>query len=224
MTTRNQAATLPDTLSSLRAQTLPQSRWERIVIDDGSTDETPEILRRDSGWLRVVSRPNRGLAASCNEGLRLARGRFLARVDSDDLLSPNWLESMLAALEESPGAPCAVSDRYETEAEGKRLVRVDPANLYSLIACGTLFRTEQLRAVGGYRPFYWEEYDLYLRLKPLGPFTRVGRPLYTYRRHPAAMTGDPEIRRRGWRELAETWGEQALRAAGSHSDLEEALR
>ena len=123
-----------------------------------------------------------------------------------------------------PTASCAVPDRYETDAEGKRLVRADPANLYSLIACGTLFRTEQLRAVGGYHSLYWEEYDLYLRLKPLGPFTRVPRPLYTYRRHQAAMTSNPETRRRGWRELAETWGAQALRAAGRHVDLEEALR
>lgn len=224
MATYNQAGTLPEALEALRRQTLPAARREILVVNDGSTDSTEEILRAHSGWLRVISRPNRGLAASCNEGLELASGKFLARMDSDDLVSPDWLERMAAALQEHPEASCAVPDRYETGGEEKRRVQVDPSNLYSLIACGTLFRAEQLRSLGGYRSFYWEEYDLYLRLRPLGPFLRVASPLYTYRRHEAAMTWDSEARRQGWRQLAETWGEQALRAAGSHSDLEEALR
>lgn len=224
MATCNQAATLADALSSLWAQTLSPHRWELIVINDGSTDATEEILRQNSRHLRAIHQPNQGLAVSCNTGLRLARGEYLARMDSDDLASPGWLERMGAALEAAPGASCAVPDRTEWDGAEKRHVRVDPDNLYSLTACGTLFRTPLLRAIGGYRPFYWEEYDLYLRLRSQGKFLHIAAPLYTYRRHAAAMTRSRDARYRGWRELAQAWGEQALRAAGANPELEEALR
>ncbi len=222
--TFNQAALLSEALRSLRAQTLPPDRWEVIVINDGSTDETQEILSHQSDWLRVIRQPNQGLPASCNAGLRLAQGKYLARIDSDDRAAPDWLERMATALEAAPEASCAVPDRTEWEGEEKRHVRVDPDNLYSLIACGTLFRTELLRAIGGYRPFYWEEYDLYLRLRVQGRFLHVAAPLYTYHRHAAGMTHSRQARHEGWRELAQAWGMQALREAGPNPELEEALR
>ncbi len=224
MATCNQAATLPEALCSLWAQTLPPGQWELIVINDGSTDATREILERHPGPLRVVHQSNRGLAACCNEGIRLAGGAYWTRIDSDDLVSPEWLERTMAALEAAPGASCAVPDRVEWDGTGERQVRVQVDNLYSLIACGTLFRTDLLRAIGGYHPFYWEEYDLYLRLRPLGGFLRVPVPLYTYRRYAGAMTRSRRARYRGWRELAQAWGEETLRAAGAHPELEEALR
>jgi len=222
--TCNQATTLPETLRCLRTQTLAPHRWELLIIDDGSTDETAEILRRDAGWAQVVRQENRGLPAACNTGLGLARGRYLARMDSDDSAAPDWLERMTDALEAAPDASCAVPDRFETDGRTHRLVRSEPDNLYSLIACGTLFRTKLLRSIGGYRPFYWEEYDLYLRLRPMGSFLHVRSALYTYRKHAGAMTQSREARHRGWRELASVWGEQALRSAGPNPDLEEALR
>jgi len=224
MATYNQAASLPETLSSLRVQTLSPDHWELIVINDGSTDATKEILHRNSKLLRAFHQPNQGLVASCNTGLRLARGKYFARIDSDDLAAPDWLERMAAALEMVPEASCAVPDRYEWDGAGKQHVRAELDNLYSLTACGTLFRTEMLHAIGGYHPFYWEEYDLYLRLRPLGRFLHVPGPLYTYRRHTAAMTQSREARHQGWRELAQAWGEQVLRTAGMNPELEEALQ
>lgn len=222
--TFNQALLLPEALRSLRAQTLAPDRWERIVINDGSTDETQEILSHHSDWLRVIRQPNEGLPASCNEGLRMAQGKYLARIDSDDLAAPDWLERMTTALEEAPDASCAVPDHIEWDGAGKRHVRTDPDNLYSLNACGTLFRADLLRAIGGYRPFFWEEYDLYLRLRAQGRFLHVAAPLYTYRRHAAGMTHSRQARHEGWRQLAQVWGAQALREAGLNPELEEALR
>ena len=224
MATYNQAATLAGTLSSLRAQTLSPDRWELIVVNDGSTDATKETLGQNTPALRAIHQPNQGLVTSCNTGLRLAQGEYFARIDSDDLASPDWLERMAAALETVPEASCAVPDRYEWDGTGKRHVQVELDNLYSLTACGTLFRTELLRTIGGYHHFYWEEYDLYLRLRSLGRFLHVAAPLYTYRRHAATMTQSREARHKGWRELAGAWGEQVLRAAGVNPELEEALR
>ena len=220
MATHNQAATLSEALKSLKAQKLPAAEAEVIVVNDGSTDETARILRRHQGWIRLIETEHRGLVSSCNEGLAAARGRYFTRIDSDDLADPYWLLELSHLLEQDPGACCVIPDRYELHGTARRRVNVDPSNLYSLTACGTLFRTESVRKAGGFRPFYWEEYDLYLRLKTLGPFLHWPEPLYLYRKHPGGMTHNESERKDGWRELAQAWGSEALRAAGSHPELE----
>jgi glycosyltransferase involved in cell wall biosynthesis len=224
MATFNQAEYLPAAIDSLKEQTLSREDFEVVVVNDGSTDATSEILRAHDDWLRLVERDNRGLVASCNEGLALARGRYLARLDSDDQAHPRWLESLVEAMEANGGeACCAYPDRYEVGAGGRSLVSPEGNNLYTLVACGTLFRTEALKAIGGYRPFYWEEYDLYLRLRRAGSFIHVKEPLYVYRKHGAAMTSSKARRQSGWRELAREWGAATLRSAGQEAEMEEVL-
>src|SRR6266850_8161614 len=117
--TYNQASYLRQALDSLRAQTLAPDAFEVIVINDGCTDATPDILRDYRPWARVVERDNRGLVPSCNEGLAMARGRYFARVDSDDVVASGWLEALLDPLERDPGACCAFSDRYELRGDEK---------------------------------------------------------------------------------------------------------
>lgn len=220
----NQAGHLPQALQCVKEQTLSSSRLQVIAVNDGSTDSTSEILRRNAGWIERIERENRGLPASCNEGLQRARGRYFARLDSDDSAEPDWLAALVRALEADPQAACAIPDRWEGDGAAWRQVQPHVENLYSLIACGTLFRTELLRAIHGFRPLYWEEYDLYLRLRPKGRFLRVERPLYRYRRHAGGMTADEERRRRGWKELADLWGVETLRAAGQSPELEWAVQ
>lgn len=219
----NQAQHLPQALESLRRQTLAAHQVQVIAVNDGSQDGTGQILR-GCDWIDRIERENRGLTASCNEGLERARGRYLARLDSDDSAEPDWLEALVNVLEQEPQAACVVPDRWEGDGDTWHRVRPDPQNLYSLIACGTLFRTSDVRGVGGFRPLYWEEYDLYLRLRPRGRFARLERPLYRYRRHSGGMTSDDERRRLGWRELVEIWGADTLRSAGVSRELEQEVR
>jgi len=222
--TFNQAPYLRQALESLRAQTVSVDLFEVVVINDGSTDGTSQILEKYRHWARLVERANRGLVATCNEGLTMARGRYFARVDSDDLVAPDWLAALLEPLERDQAASCAYSDRREIRGGDTRYVSADAANLYTLEACGVLIRTALMTRLGGFRSFYWEEYDLYLRLRQMGRFLHVPRPLYVYRKHGAAMTGTLSNRLRGWIELADVWGAETLRTAGSHPELEQALR
>jgi glycosyltransferase involved in cell wall biosynthesis len=88
------------TLKSVIAQTWP--RKEIIVIDDGSTDRTAEIVRRyASKDVRLVSTKNQGLSAAVNHGLRMCQGDYIQELDSDDLLAPDKIERQLLALRES---------------------------------------------------------------------------------------------------------------------------
>lgn len=222
--THNQEGTLEQALRSALQQDLGPGHCEVIVVDDGSTDRTPEILRRYTAKLRLFPQPNRGLAAACNTGLAQARGEYFARLDSDDWAAPSWLRRLLDLLERHPEACGAYPDYTELREQDRTVFR--PAredNLYSLLACGTLFRTQSLQEVGGYRNLFWEEYDLYLRLRERWPLLHLPEPLYFVRKHPDSMTADASRRRQGWQELLRLWSAQQLRSAGSDPELEEAV-
>ncbi len=90
-------------VESILAQTF--NDFEFIIIDDGSTDDTlaivQELAARDSR-LRVISRPNVGVAATANEAIGYCQGEFLARIDGDDVAMPARLEKQLAYMRANP--------------------------------------------------------------------------------------------------------------------------
>jgi glycosyltransferase involved in cell wall biosynthesis len=224
MPTYNQAKYIQQALDSLRVQTLSSYDFKVIVVNDGSTDETSKILKNYREWIQLIERDNQGLVASCNEGLALVEGRYFARLDSDDFVAPEWLRCLVDALESSPNACCAYPDRFEKVGDQWHYIQAQAENLYSLEACGTLFRTNAVRQVGGFRDFYWEEYDLYLRLRQRGEFVHIDEPLYMYRKHSNSMTHVAAKRIEGWLELVQVWGVETLKSAGFDDDLDRALK
>ena len=223
--TYNQVNFLSEALKSIFEQDLPRELYEVIVVDDGSTDSTQALLRPYRKELVILQQPHGGLSKACNLGLSHAQGEYWTRLDSDDLVGPTWLSQTLQMLDQHPEACCVYPDTVELFEDGTRADRpIEEGNLYALVACGTLFRTEAIRAVGGFRSLYWEEYDLYLRLRSQGAFLHLKTPLYFYRQHPSSMTADLAKRREGWRELVRTWGPPLLQAQGNSSELEEVIR
>jgi glycosyltransferase involved in cell wall biosynthesis len=107
---------LADTLRSLREQTL--AAWECIVVDDGSTDGTPALVRAAAAAdprVRYVRQENRGLAGARNAGLALARAPFLQYLDADDWLEAGKLERQVAHLRAHPELGLVYGDcRYFT--------------------------------------------------------------------------------------------------------------
>jgi glycosyltransferase involved in cell wall biosynthesis len=102
--TYNCVAFLPATLRSVLAQTYTD--YEVVVVDDGSTDETPRVLelfRASQARIRYLSQANGGAAAARNFGLAHARGEFVAYLDADDLWYPAKLERQVAYLDAHPG-------------------------------------------------------------------------------------------------------------------------
>ena len=114
----NGAHHLPTCLESLRCQTYPHV--EVIVADNGSTDESLELLSRDYPEVRVLALgENRGFTGACNAGTQTARGDFIVLLNNDTEADPHWVEEVVAAFERHPEAGLVASkmllfDRRDT--------------------------------------------------------------------------------------------------------------
>jgi len=94
--TFNRAAWIPNAVDSVLNQTFRD--FELIVVDDGSTDNTPEALERFSSRITIVAQPNRGVSSARNAGIRFSTGKYICFLDSDDLWKPRKLDIQLAAM------------------------------------------------------------------------------------------------------------------------------
>jgi glycosyltransferase involved in cell wall biosynthesis len=93
----NAAGTIGECVAALRAQSFPAAEFELIVVDDGSSDATPEIARARGA--RVVQQRNAGAGAARNAGWRAATGKWVAFTDADCLPARTWLRSLVEACE-----------------------------------------------------------------------------------------------------------------------------
>lgn len=112
---------LAETLESVFAQTL--SPHEVIVIDDGSTDNTSEVLSSYGERIRVIHQQNRGVAAARNAGVELASGELVAFLDADDIWLPRKLERQLERFVADPGLGLVFCGGEEIDAKGVLLGR-----------------------------------------------------------------------------------------------------
>jgi glycosyltransferase involved in cell wall biosynthesis len=194
---------LRQAVDSVLAQTFED--FEFIIIDDGSTDQTRSILeeyaRKDSR-LRLVSRPNQGLTVTLNEGLAMARGEFLARMDADDICRPTRFAKQLAYLQEYPDCVLVGSRVLLIDPDGLPIRQacdeqtheeIDQAHLnrlWPVVHPAVMMRTAAVRQIGGYRNQYntLEDLDLFLRLAEIGKLANLPEVLLDYRQHFASVT------------------------------------
>src|SRR5262249_42501399 len=106
-----------EAIDSVLAQTFAD--FELVVVDDGSTDGTAGVVGAiEDPRLRWVARPHRGVAATMNAGLREARGRYVARLDSDDVWLPDMVETQVAVLEARPDVDVVYARGQGMEVDG----------------------------------------------------------------------------------------------------------
>ena len=203
--TFNRASAVLEALDSVAAQTLqPQCV---IVVDDGSTDDTAARVQawidahRDRMDVRLIQQANAGPSAARNRGAAEATAcDLLAYLDSDDLWPADYLQRMVAAFEQNPGATAVVSHRLfiDVVTSEKELRRYDsPGRLTTASmfvegppgSSNVVIRRAAFEQVGGYDPAHRcaEDYQLMLRLSLLGPLMLVPGEPVTCRRN---MTGD----------------------------------
>jgi glycosyltransferase involved in cell wall biosynthesis len=218
---------LAEAVESILGQTFGD--FEFLIIDDGSTDGSHDILRRYAASdprLRVVSRPNTGYLIALNEMLASARGEFVARMDADDVALPERFERQAAYLRSHP----------EVLAVGTRILLIDPEGAPLTEMCtlqthddidrshlearmgichpSVMARAEVLRKVGGYRPEYYtaEDMDLWLRLAEIGRLANLPEVLLKYRQHLQSIGYAQRAKQEEivWRIRADAWQRRGL--------------
>ena len=168
--------------------------FELIAIDDGSIDDSNKILTecaRTDSRIRVKSRPNLGIVATLNEALGLARGKYVARMDADDVCVQERLAVQVAVMDANDELVALGSNSIVTDPDGRRLgtfavplshEELDSAHLEgrsSIHHPSVIMRTDALRTVGGYREGFCpaEDLDLWIRLAEVGRIANVPEPL-----------------------------------------------
>ena len=106
--TFNRAAWVVSAVESVLNQTFRDV--ELIIVDDGSTDETPEALERFGSKITIVAQPNRGVSAARNAGIGFASGKYICFLDSDDIWKPRKLEIQLAVMNRNPEYKISYTD------------------------------------------------------------------------------------------------------------------
>ncbi|MDX6556313.1 MAG: hypothetical protein QOD86_2508, partial [Miltoncostaeaceae bacterium] len=202
MPARDAEGTIGEALESLRAQTIDD--WEVVVVDDGSRDRTralvEELAARDPR-IRVIDGPATGPAAARNAGIAAARFDWLAFLDADDWLEPEYLEALTGVLREDPaldGAHCGWARVDAHGALGAGECCTATGDLFPLLAraCALsihscVVRRERVLQAGGFDPAYphAEDWDLWQRVARTGAlFGRVPRTLAYYRMRPGSVS------------------------------------
>ena len=195
--TYNLGRYLGATIDSILAQ--DYRRVELIVIDDGSTDNTRDILASYGDRLRWQAQPNSGQVAALNRGWRLSRGEILSWIGADDLLLPNAVSTSVKWLAERPDVVLTYCDFNLIDSNSLviRHHRTPDFSYYDMVVrviCppgpGAFFRRAAFEATGR-----WDDslrvmldYDYWLRLGLQGPFVRIPEVLALYRIHAGQET------------------------------------
>ena len=216
----NAAPTILETIRSVRAQTYRD--FELIVIDDGSTDATLDVLAAvGEPRLAVFSYDNGGLATARNRGTARATGELVSFVDADDLWTPDKLEAQVAALDARPEAGAAYSWTRFVDETGRHLrwqepVRFEgdvyrPLLVQNFLCSGSniLLRRRAMDAAGLFDPsaLQMEDWEYFVRVAARFPFALVPRYqiLYRYwtRSLSWAMASNQELWERSGRQTIE---------------------
>lgn len=131
----NAQKTIKDCLSALSSQIFSGDEYEIIVVDDGSTDNTPEIIKKEFPKVRLISRKNAGPAVARNHGAKEAKGEIILFTDSDCCPRENWLEEMLKPFKANPEI-IGVKGVYMTKQREitARFVQLEYEDKYDLMA------------------------------------------------------------------------------------------
>jgi glycosyltransferase involved in cell wall biosynthesis len=168
--TYNYAHFLPECLTSVLQQNMFD--FEAIIVDDGSTDNTPEILaayERDFENIRVIRQNNQGLCGALNTGHRAARGKYIVNLDPDNLLSANALSLLSQAMDDQPWIDVASGGLAFYAEDGHHYLNRDwPSGtinpLYQLqhinqLHSSSMMRSKSVKRLGGYRQRQFKNED-----------------------------------------------------------------
>jgi alpha-1,3-rhamnosyltransferase len=204
----NHAQFVAAALHSIMKQTLCPAQL--LVIDDGSSDDSPKVIERvlsDCPFpCELVTRDNRGLCATLNEGFERTSGDYFAYLGSDDLWLPEFLSARVNLLESRPDAILAYGHAYFVDEQNRIVdcttdwahyadgdVREMLLQTTAPMSPTVLYRRDALVQQRWDEESKLEDYDLYLRLSAAGPFAFDPQVLSAWRRHSSNVSWDQTL-------------------------------
>jgi glycosyltransferase involved in cell wall biosynthesis len=203
----NVAEFLPGCIESVLSQTM--SDLELMIVDDGSTDETPRIIAEYAARdprVRAFRGPNRGVSHARNVGMRHARGRYFAILDSDDEWEPEFAATLTGVLDRQPEFALVTGNGRNVgggvldgqpvlpwPSEPREIVFLDMVEHVDSMFIMTMFRREVYETLGGFNEslFRSEDYEYWLRAAAAGfRLVTCPQPLARYRRRPNSASAD----------------------------------
>jgi glycosyltransferase involved in cell wall biosynthesis len=178
----NGAATIERALKSVFEQTFTD--FEIVVVDDGSTDETPSVLAKFGDRIRMIRQGNRGFPGARNAGVAASRGDLIALIDHDDQWLPRKLELTVAALDTDPGAALVYSDLIVVNEAGEES-RISPigsdtahaptmdemlSRIWPIMPSTVVMRRAAFEGAGGFGESLHEDLDFWLLMREQGDF------------------------------------------------------
>ncbi len=199
----NHSRFIKDNLEAIFAQNYRP--MELIVIDDGSSDNSPQIIKEvllncpfDN---KFIIRPNKGLPATINEGLELSNGEFFAVIASDDVWFPDFIRYRVTQLQKRPDAVLAYGNSYLIDDENKIIgctgdwAKYDDGDAKNMLLTrfppsspSVVYRRSALDIQKWNSTVNLEDFDLYLRLCNLGDFAFDPTTLSAWRQHSSNMS------------------------------------
>lgn len=185
----NAEDTLAKSIGSIRAQSF--ENWELVIVDDGSTDKSPEILRacaQDDARIHVFTQDNTGLTRALNNGIAHCRGVYIARQDADDFSYPHRLARQAAVMEADTsivlcGGNCdsvyesglSIPWGWRDDESLKTILRFRTPFAHST----AMIRASVLKSLGGYDPSFKtsQDMELWIRLSKAGKVTMLREPV-----------------------------------------------
>lgn len=194
----NHVRFIRQTLESVQSQTYRD--FEHIVVDDGSSDGTSDLLQSFGEKITYIRQENRGAHVAINAGIKASSGEYVAILDSDDAWLPHKLERQIQAFEQSPGAGLVYSQAHIIDSDGKlkedeeamgRPVSDFQHAFFELLhdnyipALTAVFRKDCIERVGYFNEKFraLSDWDLWLRIADQWPILFVPEPLALYRIH-----------------------------------------
>lgn len=174
--------------------------FELIIIDDGSTDNSREIIKsyEDNPRIHIIFQENKGLNATNNVAIKHAKGKYITRLDADDYFEPEALGVMTSILESDPALGLVFPDYYYIDPEGNRIGAHrrhffdDEVTLYDQPAHGacTMVRLAYLKKLGGYDESFTcqDGFELWIKFITFYKVTNINRPLFSYRKHETSLS------------------------------------
>ena len=207
ITAHNYAQYLKQAVDSALGQNYPS---EVIVVDDGSSDNTPEIIKSYGSRVKAIRVDSVGLAAASNAGVAVSSGVYVVRLDADDWLHPNAAGYLAWALDNWP-VDMVYCDHWLVNEAGEMLEQIKhlrASNEVTLFdrpapAAGAMYRRSCFDAIGGYNETlrHQEDYDFWIKFIERFRIGNYVKPLYYRRQHANSMSNNFDARMKARRQV-----------------------